>query len=1039
MKKRYFILTFVLILILPLLFACGNGSVGDTTQNTNAETTLSSDTTSPSNVNTEPRWPELIKDNKPLYYIIKPDESGMTENSAMLAVAETLRDVSGKTFLTGTDLITNQGIPDRYEILIGNTNRDETASIVKQLSQDNPYMIKQVNKRIVIVALSDKYLAQAVNEFLLEYTGENVPIDYIPDETVDNAVPVMPDGELQVAKPSFTVPTDTRTGRIISKYDTLYDIVADVNVLAYGAVGDGKHDDTTAFQAAIAAVEAMGGGTVFAPEGYYRLNGSLNLPALVTLAGELKPGTAQGTVLCIYGGKGEVNRAKAAIICGPHSSVQNIAFWYPEQTLEDGKVIPYPAAINQNYINGLTVRNVTFVNAYRGIDAIQSGAVLALEYLRDIYGTCLEVGYCNDFNLDIGKLENFHLSPDYWLESGLPGTPDEQQLRTYMLRNSVGIHMGQADFFYFSDIHIQGYYKGFYFTTSQTNTSGNLVANGQILNPVLLDCYYPIYIGKMSWFKVTGGELRAAGNDGAAAVYYEAGASAASNSNQGSHLYFTNVKLSSAGCSAVINNALNPKTLFYGCTITSATGSAIAATSSSTYDFVNTEIKSGNGRTYNVYTDDTMEHLAEIDTSKYAKTTKPASDKFINLTDAPYNARSGQEISAILQRAIDDLKQSGGMVYLPAGVYYVNGHIDLWPGVELRGCTVTAHVDMFLYPVPAGETLRENGTNPYREVGTVIYTNFGKNDPDGKEFIAMHEGSGIVGLSIEYHEQDSHSILPYSFTIRGYGKDIYVIDVGMSSSYNGIDFATNRCDSHYVEFLWSVGLNVGIQVGAGSQNGIIRDCHYTVNCWQIGRYSDGNYWNNVERVANSTGFTYVIGRSENQVLYNNFAINQVRGISLLDGAQNVMSVGTAIDYSDVDVYVEGNVTATVVNGQFVSARSSNSKSVHKSSVYTAQDFTGKVSLFNCAHWGKYNYVFHLNGTGEINAMLSHADNIADALAFAEVNSGSLNLILPFSTRSAITINGSEAVQALKVVRYIPSGSIKIDKNIPQSVITVVKK
>ena len=67
MKKRYFILTFVLILILPLLFACGNGSVGDTTQNTNAETTLSPDTTSPSNVNTEPRWPELIKDNKPLW------------------------------------------------------------------------------------------------------------------------------------------------------------------------------------------------------------------------------------------------------------------------------------------------------------------------------------------------------------------------------------------------------------------------------------------------------------------------------------------------------------------------------------------------------------------------------------------------------------------------------------------------------------------------------------------------------------------------------------------------------------------------------------------------------------------------------------------------------------------------------------------------------------------------------------------------------------------------------------------------------------
>ena len=1037
MKKLYVILMFLLILMLPLLFACGDDGTGDTTQNTEAETTPAPDTTA--DVSAEPRWPELIQNGTPLYYVIKPDNSGITENSAMIAISETLRNVSGKTFFSGTDIITNQGIPDRYEILIGNTNREETAKVINKLSQDTPYIIEQVDKRIVIVGINNQYLAQAVNKFLLEYTGENISIDYMPDETVDNAVPVMPTEALQVAQPSFTAPTDTRTGLIISKYDTLYNIVADVNVLAYGAVGDGKHDDTAAFRAAISAVQAMGGGTVFAPEGYYRLNDSLTLPALVTLAGELKSGTAQGTVLCIYGGKGEVDRAKAAIICGSHSSVQNIAFWYPEQTLEDGKVIPYPAAINQSYINGLTVRNVTFVNAYRGIDAVQSGAVLALEYLRDIHGTCLEIGYCNDFNLDIGKLENFNLSPNYWLESGLPGTPDEQQLRTYMLRNSVGIHMGQADFFYFSDIHIQGYYKGFYFSSSQGNTASNLVANGQILNPVLLDCYYPIYISNMSWFKVTGGELRAAGNDGAASVYYEAGASASSGSNQGSHLYFTNVKLSSAGCSAVINNAITPKTLFYDCTITSATGSAIAASSSSTYDFVNTEIKSGNGRTYNIYTDDTMEYLEEIDTTKYAKATKPASDKFINLADEPYNARSGQEISAILQRAIDDLKQTGGMVYIPAGVYYVNNHIDLWAGVELRGCTVTAHVDMFLYTVPAGETWREDGTNPYREVGTVIYTNFGKNDPDGKEFIAMYEGSGIVGLSIEYNEQDSRSILPYSFTIRGYGKDIYVIDVGMSSAYNGIDFATHRCDSHYVEFLWSVGLNIGIQVGAGSQNGIIRDCHYTINCWQLGRYRDGNYWNNVERVANFTGFTYVIGESENQVLYNNFAINQVRGISLLDGAHNVMSVGTAIDYSDVDIYIEGDATATVVNGQFVSARSTNSKSVHKSLIYTAQDFTGKVSLFNCAHWGKYNYVFNLNGTGEINAILSHADNTADALAFAVVNGGSLNLILPFSTRSAITIKGSESVQGLTIARYIPSSSITIDKNIPQSVITVVKK
>ena len=246
---------------------------------------------------------------------------------------------------------------------------------------------------------------------------------------------------------------------------------------------------------------------------------------------------AEGTVLCIYGGKGTTDRAQAAVICGSHASVQNIAFWYPEQPIVGGQAIPYPAAINQNYINGLTVRNVTFVNAYRGIDAVQSGAVLALEYLRDIYGTCLEIGYCNDYNLDIGKLENFNLSPSYWLQSGLPGTPNEELLRTYMIRNSVGTHMGQADFFYFSDIHIEGYFKGMYFSSSIAQSS-NAVANGQILNPVLLDCYYPIYVADASWFKVTGGELRAAGNEGAAAAECEQGAAGKSGGHPPASWYF---------------------------------------------------------------------------------------------------------------------------------------------------------------------------------------------------------------------------------------------------------------------------------------------------------------------------------------------------------------------------------------------------------------------------------------------------------------------------------------------------------------------
>ena len=48
---------------------------------------------------------------------------------------------------------------------------------------------------------------------------------------------------------------------------------ASVNVLDYGAVGDGVTDDRAAFQAAVTAVIAAGRGTVFVPSGIYLING----------------------------------------------------------------------------------------------------------------------------------------------------------------------------------------------------------------------------------------------------------------------------------------------------------------------------------------------------------------------------------------------------------------------------------------------------------------------------------------------------------------------------------------------------------------------------------------------------------------------------------------------------------------------------------------------------------------------------------------------------------------------------------------------
>jgi polygalacturonase len=57
------------------------------------------------------------------------------------------------------------------------------------------------------------------------------------------------------------------------------------DVRQFGAVGDGKTDDTAAFQRALDAAGKAGGGVAYAPRGNYFFAGHLNVPNAVTLAG----------------------------------------------------------------------------------------------------------------------------------------------------------------------------------------------------------------------------------------------------------------------------------------------------------------------------------------------------------------------------------------------------------------------------------------------------------------------------------------------------------------------------------------------------------------------------------------------------------------------------------------------------------------------------------------------------------------------------------------------------------------------------------
>lgn len=788
-----------------------------------------------------------------------------------------------------------------------------------------------------------------------------------------------------------------QTGLIDSKFETNFNIIADANVLSFGATGNGLTDDTDAFRAAIDYVNGLGGGTVFVPAGYYCLTETLTLPSNVALVGELEMGTANGTVLCIYGGKGSTEPSKSAIMMNHQSSVQNMAFWYPEQTIVNGQAIPYPATITQCGSEGVTVRNVTFVNAYFGINyaTLFSQSSNSLQYTRDIYGTCLNIGYYNTPSYDIGKLENFNFAPDYWLKSGLPGTPNAELLRTYMLRNSTGIILERIDWTYIADITVKGYRIGI--QTSQ-DPQGQGTPNGHMYNIDLLDCYYCLYADELSWMIASDCHFRAVGNDGAVAVYM--------SPKCVGDLVITYGILESAGANAVLNYG-SSQIILNDCVVKSESGTAFAAASGKKYSLVNTTVQGGDDYEYKLVTDNTVPELPNVD---YGKTviTKPTSDRVINLTEAPYSVKQGEDITAKLQAAIDELKSTGGTVYLPAGSYVVSDHIDVWAGIELRGIAIWSH-----------------SFTPTR-----ITTDFGRNDPEGEALFTLYDGAGMIGMSVVYDQQKTNDLQPYSFTIQGNGKNIYLVDVTLPTSWNGVDFATYRCDNHYIEFLYGAFPNIGIQVGSGSENGIIRDCHFTPNCYAV--HSDDNWWTDVYQSIMTRGRPFIIGESTGQIMYHNFTYGAYQGLTVLDGAQDVYVLSHGVDSGEISAYFSGDCTVTLVNTELVNLYTKGSGR-YFNYVYTKEDFTGKLDFINVAGWGTCQNAFNLNGYGEVNVYGGNV--VAAGSPMCRLNGGSASFVGVINCSRTVDAIAGEYAISLNLSGNLFASGVRVDTSFTEDMLS----
>lgn len=197
------------------------------------------------------------------------------------------------------------------------------------------------------------------------------------------------------------------------------------NVRAYGAVGNGSTDDTTAIQSALTACRIAGGGTVYVPEGVYLVSNILQIGSNTNLIGAGK------------------NLTTIRMKSGSWSGISQIGTYTGISTLQvyNGATASY-----------IAVKGITFDGNEAGITAIPAWANTAsCAPISMLVTTHLDISECSVINaigysVYLFNCIDFTISRNYVLTGqastwGLTGSPSQQD----------GIHVSASQYGVVSD------------------------------------------------------------------------------------------------------------------------------------------------------------------------------------------------------------------------------------------------------------------------------------------------------------------------------------------------------------------------------------------------------------------------------------------------------------------------------------------------------------------------------------------------------------------------------------------------------------
>lgn len=755
---------------------------------------------------------------------------------------------------------------------------------------------------------------------------------------------------------------------IKTDYETSNGKVIEANVKDYGAIGDGKTDDSIAFHTALRDMKEKGG-VLYVPAGTYKLTHDLDVPTGVTVLGDFnKPSIdnpkAGGTIIAAYVATIADGNNSMFMSMNPSSCVKGLTIWYPEQTLESGEAEPYNYTLGITGGVGVSIEDIYLVNSYYGITHDSYDRGHQHQMLKNIYGTPLKLGHLTGYANDSDRHQGFYFSPEFWLGSGLSNIPDENVLRTWLINYAVGLKIGRIDFHYVSDIAIDGYKIGLHMTDFY----------GRVYNANITNCNVCMYVEKTSGygaeltkavFKADGGkdpvallvgENAGSGFSGTMLDISSTGKYAISHLSSGA-MSITDSKITVNGKDSVSPlYVVNGRVSIMNTEFDGGENHAVFLSSADKSGIFNCTASSGElkieNNTENMLTVETLEGnvgplasdvLNTADEKRAYQSRGPAKLELYNIAD--YDIPDGEEpeISEALQKAIDAAAESGGgLVYIPAGVYRLESPVTVKSGVEVAGIS-----DFFHF---ANSSI----------ISSSILTEYGKGSAK-EPLIKLEENSGVRGLSIFYDKITQETVQKHTPTIQATGKDCYTVNTLIVGAWDAIDFNTYKCDNSYIDSIYFFAFNKGIAVGGGSTGGVLLNCHSNPGAmWSTG--FNKNEWSQdwsgpLISGQHERSVHFYFGDCTDQIAFMNATFGANKGV-MIDGADIVM-IGLGVDYSVNNIYITGDSNATIFDPQCIGSDSS--EPYASTPIICDKNFKGTANVYNICAWNIHDAVIRVDG------------------------------------------------------------------------------